>query len=180
MTRIRIAMLWATGLLASSVAFAGVAPAPSCRSAVDDVAAATGARLDHISYGGRFAVLLHHDINRLSVTCARGDGPVAIEGDLWTAYPRPGFYITLAKAAATLAGQGPVVVEAAMRRCYEIATHDDDEFGYVRGATFLVECHAYLRAEGKLIMVVTPINAAPARFPRAPGPLPGPPIGPVE
>lgn len=179
MKSVSIAILF--GLALAFVTVARAAPVGSCGAELDQIAAATGARLDHISYSGRFAVLLHHDINRLSVSCARGDGPLAIEGDLWTAYPRSGFYTTLAKAAAGLAGQPPVVVEAALRRCFDDAIHDDDEYATIRGASFQVECHAYLRAEGKLIMQITP--AVPAalmirRFPRAPGPLPGPPIGP--
>lgn len=183
MKSVPTAILFAIALAIAPAVVAAPAQPGSCRATADQITAATGARLDHISFSGRFAVLLHHDIDRLSVSCARGDGPLAIEGDLRNAYPRPGFYDTLAKAAAGFAGQKASIVEAALRQCYRAAIDSDDEVGLVQTKSFGVECHAYLREDGKLIMIVTPAAtaaAAPIRYPRAPTPVPGARIGPVE
>lgn len=154
-----------------------------CGVLIDQVAAATAAPVDHRSYSGQFAVLFHRDLEELAVSCPHGDRDVSVEGTLQSAYPRPGFFATLATAGAVLVGEPALVVEAALRRCYRDALHDDDEVGTVDGGSFHVECQAYLREDGNMMMVIT--RAAdpatlPARYPRAPAPTHGARIGPVE
>ncbi len=186
MKSIRSAILLVS-LAAAPAALAAPAPptleAGSCRGIVDHVAAATGARLDHISFSGAFAVLLHRDLEELAVSCPTESRATSIEGDLQSAYPQPGFFRTLAQAGAVLVDEPVPVVEAALRRCYQSAIRDDDETGVVQTGSLHVECQAYLREDGDMMISVSRapnLVTAPARYPRAPSPTPGPRVGPVE
>ena len=188
MTCFRVTMLLVLFLAASPAArAAGLAStamdAPACQGIVETIAKATGSRLDHISFVGAFAVLLHRDLEELAVSCPPGHGSVSIEGDLQSAYPQPGFFRTLGQAGAVLVAEPAPVVEAALRRCYQSALRDDDETAVVQTGSLHVECQAYLREDSDMMIVISrapSLLTRPARYPRAPSPTHGVRVGPVE
>jgi hypothetical protein len=157
--------------------------APDCRAVATEIASAAGARLDHISRSGTFAVLRHHDFQQLTVTCPKPGGSASIEGDLQSAFPQDGYFRALAAAGSVLVAEPAAEVEAALRRCYQSATHDNDETGLVQTGSLHVECEAYAREDGNMMMVIsrTPESTSlPARYRGAPSPLYHAFIGPTE